>query len=269
LNLKKGEDMSEQQTVVVPVDLGKKGRLGNQLFQVAATIGIATRNRCRWVLPNWEYAESFKNPFPIVEDLDVADHEKIVFPDSLFMPFVPQSGENFITGYFQNEKYFEHCKLIVKEMFTSNAEISTSVFLRWSKIFEQNPVVVHVRRGDYISRFSDVFVNLADRTDYYERAMAQFKGRKFVFFSDDPDYVRLRFGGVEGAMFALEDNEIGHLFAMSLFGDHIVSNSTFSWWAAWLGENAGSQIVAPHKWFCEESVGRCAANIVPERWLKI
>ena len=90
--------------------------------------------------------------------------------------------------------------------------------------------------------------NLA-ATDYYERAMARFPAdTTFVFFSDDAAWCRNRFG--EGRMVFVEgQSSVEDLFLMSLCGGHIIANSSFSWWGAWLDPRPGKAVIAPARWF--------------------
>jgi glycosyl transferase family 11 len=110
-------------------------------------------------------------------------------------------------------------------------------------------ISVHVRRGDYLH------VGMALPACYYDRAIAymseRFPDATFVIFSDDMEFVRSSLANslkaiyVEGngAETAYED-----LRLMSVCTHHIIANSTFSWWGAWLNPSASKVVVAPRNW---------------------
>lgn len=120
-------------------------------------------------------------------------------------------------------------------------------------------VAIHVRRGDYVN--NPFYVDLM-QTNYYERAMAEFPGAKFMVFSDDIEYCKgnpLFFG----CDFYHED-EIKDMNKMISCMGHIIANSSFSWWAAYLAPFT-KKVIAPLAWYSD---GKERTNI-PPAWIRI
>ena len=107
-------------------------------------------------------------------------------------------------------------------------------------------VAVHVRRGDYV-KLSHVHSNLAENHDYYKAAMSYFKGKKFVFFSDDIEWCRSKFG--KDNLYITSISDISDMYIMGKIPNKIIANSSFSWWSAWLFEKNNHSIIAPKNWF--------------------
>lgn len=116
-------------------------------------------------------------------------------------------------------------------------------------------VSIHVRRGTNPVNSAEpaysenpFYVNLAE-TDYYLKAMDLFPGKKFLVFSDAPSWVE------NSTLFAKCDvaygNELDDFLLMASCDGHIIANSSYSWWAAYLGKGA---VVAPKKWFTNKGM---------------
>jgi hypothetical protein len=113
-------------------------------------------------------------------------------------------------------------------------------------------VAVHVRRTDYVGN-PDVAVC---GPDYFKRAIRRMRerheGLDFHVFSDDPKWcaAHLAEDGVSiRALPQAEGDALHDLFLMSRASHHIICNSSYSWWGAWLGEKPGQQVILPERWF--------------------
>ncbi len=145
--------------------------------------------------------------------------------------------------YLQDPKYFEDVKDEIRALYGQGVE-------------PIDMVSMHVRRTDYVG--NSFYANLAD-TDYYERAMEQFPGKKFLIFSDDREFCKTAFPDIpvfEGK------SEIEDWNAMAGCEGHIIANSSFSWWAAYV---SGNKTVAPKAWYTD-GVERTKT---PDNWIKI
>lgn len=180
-----------------------------------------------------------------------------------FDPEVLRREPTLLLGYFQSEQYFADIKEQVREAFRFQGTDAknTGLFLPaeqqelLSEIRGSEAVSVHIRRGDYFSAQNQaLFGGICDDA-YYERALAEMKRRLpeavFFFFSNDTEWVKERYRGencvvVEGNG---EDAGFRDLFLMSQCRHHIMANSSFSWWGAWLDENPDKIVIAPKKWF--------------------
>jgi len=223
--------------------LGELGRLGNQLFQIAATIGVARSNACPFVLPQWDYARHFAHPFAQsaarwrarrYRERDFAYQEIVIDrPTELY-------------GYFQSERYFQHCADEIRGYFEPHPRLAAMLRHQFSDLIDRDTCSVHVRRGDYVE--NPGFVDLS-ATDYHARAFQQFgPATKFVVFSDDLEWCRANFTGAR-FVFIEALSDIEDLILMSWCRGHIIANSSMSWWGAWLDPRPGKMVIAPARWF--------------------
>jgi hypothetical protein len=230
--------------------LGRRGRLGNQLFQIAATIGVARRNQCKFVFPRWDSAHYFANPVPQSRLLALRRTEK--YREQSFLTYQPITihRSTCLDGNFQSAKYFDHCADEVRHWFAAAPALAEKIRGRFQHLLEQNTCSVHVRRGDYINDAAVVatYIDLT-ATGYYQRAIEQFGAdTKFLVFSDDIAWCKQRFPDSR-FVFIEGQQPIEDLFLMSLCRGNIIANSTFSWWAAWLNQHSAKKVLAPQQWF--------------------
>lgn len=173
-------------------------------------------------------------------------------------------------GYWQNEKYFADFGDALRREFTLRASWSAAARAMVEKITGCEAVSVHLRRGDYVTDPQTRAYHGVCAPDYYDQAIKIMKKRlsapTFFIFSDDPEYVRKNFSGPEFILVSapgISDPE--DLLLMSSCRHHIIANSSFSWWGAWLNPQPGKIVVAPEKWFNNKN----AEIILPVSWLKI
>ena len=103
--------------------------------------------------------------------------------------------------------------------------------------------------------------------EYYHKAIDFFKEYEFLFVSDDIEWVKQNFKN-ENFKFSSEINEIDDFSLLSLCDHHIIANSTFSWWAAYLNNKENKKIICPEKFF---GLGgpQDQQDIYPKEWIKI
>jgi hypothetical protein len=239
--------------------LGRYGRLGNQMFQIASTIGIAKANGYDYAFPEWVNHDAAER-FGSKEDVNVGEW----FPNWEHVPRLDrQLPEHFIhwgwhglrhpdghsySGHMQSEKYFSHCADYIRELFTIRKLIK-----------KENYTAVHVRCGDYGSDYHPICTR-----EYYEQAFALVP-EPYLIFSDDiekamdiiPHSYSLRFPG----------STESSLRMMIQCRRHIIANSTFSWWGAWLAES--DQVVAPKQWFGPAASHLDTSDIYCDGWVVI
>lgn len=219
-------------------NIGNHGRLGNQMFQYASIIGIANKNGYDYCFPLHRSSLSKWFDLTTKDQIYIGNifHEKMFRFDSTLFD-LPDNTDYL--GYFQSEKYFQHCSSFIKNEFKFKKEIKQKV----DEWFENKKYVsVHVRRGDY-QNLQNVFPLISK--GWYKEAMQQFGNVKFLFFSDDLDWCKQTFTEPEHE-FSPFDNEGEDMYAMSKCDGHIIANSSFSWWGAWLGKG---KTIAPRTWF--------------------
>lgn len=257
--------------------LGQMGRLGNQMFQFAALKGIARNNGYQYCIPpsknqnEWTDHQLFV-PFK----LDKTTSLNIQYIDSK-RPVVIESDFSFdenlfqncpewvdIRGYFQTEKYFKHIRQELLEDFEFKDEILNPCKEMISQ-FNTLPISLHIRRTDYLTNPNHNILNL----EYYEKALQKFESQEVLVFSDDSEWCKQqdlftadRFLIAEG-----NDNYID-LCLMTLCSGHIIANSSFSWWGAWLSES--KQVVAPSGWFSgSQNEHLNTIDLIPDEWVVI
>ena len=175
--------------------------------------------------------------------------------------------DGYMCGYWQSEKYFDMIKNEVKNIYNFPDIIDERNKSMESIIRRTNSVSVHVRRGDYIGL--DDFNVIPEL--YYLDAVNYIKGKVtdpyFFVFSNDIEWCKRNIV-VNNAMF-IDYNKGKESFRdmqlMSLCKHHIIANSSFSWWGAWLGEKDNTITIAPNIWLKSCING----DIVPERWVRL
>lgn len=230
--------------------LEKNGRLGNQLWQISACAarGLAREEDLSpWrisIRPDWEYRKFFS------------------VPDQHFEPLEP--GDNQIDGeteYFQELKYVLPVEQTVREWFAPS-ELSKDFLWKhysWASAADHR-TAVHVRRGDYLNHpkhFPLPSVNYY--LDCVEEIREKNPDTQVLVFSDDLDWCRGNFPAdwwfVDGVprpvelvdRYQSDPQDQWDLFLQTMCQEHVISNSTFSWWGAFLSDNRRPYY--PSVWF--------------------
>lgn len=154
-----------------------------------------------------------------------------------------------LKGYFQSPRYFESIEHELRMELRGLLGLGGK---RESKRDENRPVAaVHVRRGDYLQHPD---LQTCD-SDYYFRAMEILRGKVpgvvFKIYSDDPVWCREHFRESDVRVVSEPGGAVsplGDLVEMSRAEHHITANSTYSWWAAWLGKKTGQLVILPREW---------------------
>lgn len=176
-------------------------------------------------------------------------------------------GNYYIKGWFQRPYFFENVRdVLVKEIRPVN-KIKISKPLA-ALLKAPNTVAVHIRKGDYkISAHSFLPIQ------YYQKAMEYTNNNlgnaQYLFFSTDMAWVKEKLGGREKCFYIdqfgkFEDFE--EMMIMSRCANNIISNSTFSWWAAWLNQNPYKIVCAPNGWSGSKKVSDC---MLPKDWIRV
>ncbi len=172
-------------------------------------------------------------------------------------------------GYWQTEKYFAEIEPIIRSELTVREPLDEKNTRLATEIRSCNSVAIHVRHGDNASGV-ETGMGVLPRS-FYEQAMSLLKGHvqnpQFFVFSEDMDWAKsmLRLGN---AATYVSHNDDAHnyedLRLMSLCRHHIVANSTFSWWGAWLGKKEGQIVYAPRRYW--QNVDRPNPDLYPPEW---
>tara|TARA_Y100000310_G_scaffold334101_1_gene413045 strand:+ start:1438 stop:2208 length:771 start_codon:yes stop_codon:yes gene_type:complete len=247
-----------------------QGGLGNQLFQISAAVSLALEN-------NDEAIFDMANHDLPLQGRKCENYIKTIFRNLKFSSGVPlrliyrepyfhyrkieYRPDLCLIGYFQSEKYFEKHADVIKSLFSIDEKTKNLINEKYGEVLKKKPVAVHVRRGDYL-KFSDTHPPCS--TEYYKKAMESYSDSSFLFFSDDIAWCKDTFVQ-DNCIFAEDNEDLLDFYLISLCSGVILSNSSFSWWAAWLNEGAKKQIVVPKKWF-GKSVEHDTRDLIPSRW---
>ena len=265
--------------------LGKLGQLGNQMFQYAATRGIAHNRGFEWCIPNHKdvvvdylgnklrielfncfnlYNLSSKNLFLLDRGYAPVVQEKFFHFDDELFNLCPNDVS--LSGFFQSEKWFKNIEQQIRDDFSFKDEILDPCKEMISQV--DKPIGLHIRRGDYLKNSGNHY-NLG--LDYCEKALEMFDSdREVIIFSDDSNWCKEQ-ELFSGDRFMVSESESSYvdLCLMSLCSDFIIANSTFSWWGAWLSENKNKKVIAPSNWFGPELSHNDTKDLIPEKWTVI
>lgn len=228
--------------MITMTNFGNNGRLGNQLFQYASSIGISIHNKVPIVLPEWKYSNIFSSPYPYSKTYAPKYNES-----SFTFKEINQENAD-LDGYFQSEKYWEDSKDIVKKQFTFKEEFVRICKTKLHYIDWDYTIAIHIRRGDYVGNICYYQLPIAYYLFALEEQFPDWRDYNLVFFSDDIEYCKIHFGCLSNAIFPnLEDIE--DLCLMTQCKHFLIGNSTFGWWGAYLGRKEDSKIVRPNYHF--------------------
>lgn len=183
------------------------------------------------------------------------------------------AGNILLDGYWQNEKYFFSNKEVVRKSFTIKRKVLPQSIPLLEKIQNHNSVCLHVRRGDYL--IEKHYSNYACTTIQYfingvNHIARHVKDPIFFIFSDDMQWCKDKLSLAHPHYFIEQEHngyKNGNCFLLMSSCKHfIISNSSFSWWAAWLGKDEHKIVVAPNKWLNNQPYP-VLEEIIPPQWV--
>jgi hypothetical protein len=183
---------------------------------------------------------------------------------------VPETA--YLQGYWQSEKYFADVVAMLRQDFTFTPPMSALNSALAERIGHCKAVSIHVRRGDYVSDPKTRAVLGACSLDYYREAVRYVAERvetpEFFIFSDDINWARANLD-IDLPSHYIGDNRgmesYNDMRLMSLCRHHILANSSFSWWGAWLNPRDDKIVVAPARWFVGGE--RRVDDLFPQGWV--
>ena len=259
------------------------GGLGNQLFQAAvgyivaalagAQLNFITDNfkdeeLRRFLLPAFPYLRGRVVPSEDVQGIAMIHEEALqgMEPQTLMVQlaaFAKGNGKLFLSGFWHDEAYFIQWRDMLR--LALRPAISQSVQQQAQQIQGTEAIGIHQRRVGY------GYMGLA-KSDYYLDAITQIRHEKgnlpIYVFSDDPYYSRYLFRQLDNVHFPGDSNlesPLHDFHLLSACRHHVMANSTFSWWAAWLAEQEDSILYTPQPW----NVDYPHIAPAPSRWRRI
>lgn len=187
-------------------------------------------------------------------------------------------ADAYLHGYWQSERFFATQADSLRHALQFRAPLSARNAALLAQMAGGVSVSLHMRRGDYVSNPKNRAIYAECGPDYYRAAIDHLLGlhpnAHFYVFSDDLAWARGVLAERLAAVTFVDHNRgadsHNDLRLMSHCHHHVIANSSFSWWAAWLGEGAGAAcgkiVVAPRRWYLDPDRGR---DLVPDRWLRL
>lgn len=211
-----------------------------------------------------------KMRFPLLEGKNYSAEKQISFNEQFFS--LPKHC--YLVGYWQSERYFKDYESLIRKNFTFNRPMKSKNIELSERIRDlPGAVSIHIRRGDYVTNAKTKAVHGTCSKEYYKRAIRRIKelvdDPVYFIFSDDPEWVRCNFY-IDGEHCMVNHNcgnqGYNDMRLMSLCKHHIIANSSFSWWGAWLNPYKDKIVIAPKRWFAN---GANCSTHVPSKWLRI
>ena len=263
--------------------IGPNGRLGNQMFQYAALIGIANKQGLEYGIDYRRADSTSWKEFPIDNTFSLMTIDKpfnlsakccvAQYPPCIesnrefhFQERFFRCGDNAeLQGYFQTEKYFDHCQDIIRKEFTFKSEIIEEAKKFLSDKSFRETVSIHIRRGDYVT----TPWHGVGEPSYYEKAIATHfsdKPYNFIVITDDVPWAKANIAKNDSTFICDIGNQYLDLCIISQCNHSIMANSTFSWWGSWLNLNANKRVIAPSIWFRQHLSSTNTKDIYCEGW---
>ena len=259
------------------------GGLGNQLFQAAFALMMAEALEAEINILTVSYRDDELRPFllhlfpgirarivpaadalgaPMIEE-QMVRHLPIETIVADLSAIIQNTGRLYFSGFWQDERYFKERSHSIRKLL--QPEVSEAVAKKAREARDSEAIGLHVRRHGYGHMG---LVHLS----YYFEAIHQIRQEKgdlpIKCFTDDPSFCRYSFRKIDG--FSIADdgnlyNPIANFHTLSSCRHHIIANSSFSWWAAWLNERDDTIVYAPHPWIIPDR----ETNPVPSRWRQL
>lgn len=192
---------------------------------------------------------------------------------NFYQYMIPEKKNKYVFGTFQSEKYFAHIRERILEDFRMKVPMRKELGDWVKQVSQCESVCVHIRRGDYVADAKNNQILNICSEQYYIRAVERIKQKintppVFYVFSNSPedlDWIKENWNlGDENIIYVdINNRDYEELLLMSACKHFIIANSTFSWWAQFLGNYQGKTVIAPNRWFEGQ---QNAADIYSEQW---
>ncbi len=181
-------------------------------------------------------------------------------------------SDAYLEGYWQRPTYFHHIRELLRREFSFREPLPEFCLPMWETIKNSNAVCVVFRRGDYVGHPQLDILDL----DYYHAAINWYRAKNeamtYFVFSDDIPWCQANFSPKGISIQFVDQQYTGpkaqyYLQLMMACKHYIIPNSTYPWWAAWLNDHPGKTVIAPRKWFKDQTTER--NPIVPDTWITL
>jgi FkbM family methyltransferase len=241
------------------------GRLGNNMFQIAAASAAAWDNGAEPVFPELDpgseqYRHVLMRCNVAPDNVEWVDWRE---PGYAYAP-IEYGPNRRLVGYFQSERYFAHHDARMRALFSPTPEDAAHIQSTYGELLER-PQTVGVQLRYYREEDADTYPQYG--AQYLMLAASQFPASTtFVLSSDNLDYARASIPATMKNVVVLEgEPDYIDLFVLSACRHNIIGNSSFGWWAAWLNENPDKRVIRPANWVN----GLPAQDVCPSEWLAL
>lgn len=243
-----------------------------QLDRLNTVIDLVDDNELRKLrrIKIWGGKLSFLNKLNKIYGYNLIRESGLEFDPNILQTIAPA----YIDGHWMSEKYFFKIVTQLREEMRPKDKPTGENSKILEAISRQEAVAVHIRRGDYIQeRKTNKFHGTAT-IDYYQKAtqhiLEKIASPVFYLFSDDLDWVKENIKIPAQTIF-VSQNGVNKpqedLRLMYSCKHHIIANSTFSWWGAWLNANSKKIVIAPYQWFADKEIN--TKDLFPAEWIKM
>ncbi len=276
------------------------GGLGNQMFQYAAGRALSTRTGLPLLLDSSPLLQPSHRQYELVafhihaevlpplqpatttwlHKLGVRPKPKIdAFPTlkEAHFHFDPRfdaiTGPCVLDGYWQSQRYFSDIASTIRNDFRPRFIDAQTQSLA-GEMDAPGTVSLHVRRGDYVTNPQAGQYHGLCSMNYYQHAMQLIQQKipkaEFLIFTDDPDWVLQAFTREHPWRVVMDwagKPAWVDMWLMSRCRHHIIANSSYSWWGAWLNPSPEKVVVAPTRWF--NDAPHDTTDLLPESWIRV
>jgi hypothetical protein len=215
------------------------GRLGNNLFMIANAYARALDQNRQLIVPANQVGHMGDFVDNVFRKLDLyIDHPSEVNHDEATV----------YGGYFQSENHFEKYSEAVKSLFSPTREFIDRIRTEIPVIFDTEVTVINVRRGDYL--YYPTYHPIVS-PEYIFKALHLVPSKQYIIASDDIPWCKEHLN-LSNAIYLEGWKVHEQLWIMAMCHHFIISNSSFSWWAAYLSRHPGKTVIAPETWFGPE-----------------
>lgn len=252
-----------------------KGQLGNQMFQIAAATSLAIDHGVEAAFPDLEKSTEYGIP---INRIHVFPHIKTKLPGSIKKQYndhtcgihpIPYEPNLELIGWFQSENYFKHNREAILDLFAPSEEIYSYLTTKYEDILN-HPCTVSIHHRSYLREDPQQHFHPTQTKEYFLKAIEYYpENALFVVCSNDIEWCKWNFYNIPREFVFIEDEPYYHdLYLMSMCKHNIISNSSFSWWSAWLNRNPDKIVTAPKQWLAK-SARQNISQIIPKDWIKI
>ena len=233
---------------------------------------IASEAEVRGIL-GWQYSSSIRQLLSRPSMVAFRHEGLVVEPYFHYWQEIKNvTNDCYLTGYWQSEKYFLGIATQIRGDFSFRLPLENQNAELAKQINQVNAVSLHVRRGDYAHNPKTTETHGLCSLDYYQAAIGYIAERvpppHFFVFSDDIAWVKNNLK-IDFPHQYVDCNHGAESYndmrLMSMCEHHIIANSSFSWWGAWLNPRMDKIVVAPKHWFANQTD---IQDLLPQGWVK-